>query len=75
MKEFRNGVRFYTKASVEIGFPEDDLCCHWCPFLTNDYKLNRERCGKTGEVLIAPLHGLGYFCPLKFEEENNGENV
>lgn len=71
MKDFRNGVRYYTKATAEIGFPEDDLVCHWCPFLTSDYKLNRERCGKTGEVLIAPLHELGYFCPLKFEERND----
>lgn len=68
MKDFRNGVRFYTKATVDIGFPEDDRCCHWCPFLQSDYKLNRERCGKTGEVLIAPLHEIGYFCPLQFEE-------
>ena len=69
MKDFRNGVSFYTKATVEIGFPEGDLCCHWCPFLTSDYKLDRERCGKTGEVLIAPKHEIGYYCPLQFEEQ------
>ncbi len=68
MKDFRNGVSYYTKAIVEIGFPEDDVCCHWCPFQTSDYKLDRERCGKTGEVLIAPKHEIGHFCPLKFEE-------
>lgn len=69
MKDFRNGVGFYTKATVEIGFPEDDVCCHWCPFLQADYKLDREKCGKTGEVLIAPKHEVGYMCPLKFNEE------
>ena len=70
MKEFRNGVSYYTWAKVEIGFPEDDVCCHWCPFLQHDYKLDRERCGKTGEVLIAPKHSIGFNCPLNFTEEN-----
>ena len=75
MKDFRNGVSWYSKATVEIGFPEDDRVCHWCPFLISDYKLNRERCGKTGEVLIAPKHEIGYYCPLVFMEENDGTNV
>jgi len=70
MKDFRNGVRFYTKATVEIGFPEEDVCCHWCPFLAADYKLDREACKKTGEILLAPKHAIGFNCPLKFDEEN-----
>ena len=74
MKDFSKGVSFYTKATVEIGFPENDVVCHWCPFLTSDYKLNRERCNKTGEVLIAPKDQIGYYCPLMFEskEEEDG---
>lgn len=71
MKEFHGGVSFYTKATVEIGFPEDDVCCHWCPFLRADYKLDREICGKTGEVLFAPKHDIGYYCPLRFEKKEN----
>lgn len=71
MKDFSRGVSFYTKASVEIGFPEDDVCCHWCPFLAADYKLDREMCKKTGEVLLAPKHQIGYYCPLKFKQEEN----
>ena len=71
MKDFRNGVSYYTKANVEIGFPEDDVCCHWCPMLMSDYKLGRERCGKTGEVLVAPLYEIGFYCPLKFEKEDS----
>lgn len=67
MKDFARGVGWYTKATVEVGFPEDDIVCHWCPFLTNDYKLDRARCNKTGEVLIAPKHQIGYYCPLRFE--------
>ena len=68
MKQFLNGVSYYTKATVEVGFPEDDVCCHWCPFLSHDYKLDRERCNKTGEVLVAPKHSIGFNCPLKFTE-------
>lgn len=69
MKQFSKGVSYYTKASVEIGFPEDDVCCHWCPFLASEYKLDREFCKKTGEILVAPTHDIGYYCPLKFKQE------
>ena len=70
MKVFKSGVSYYTTGTIEIHFPEDDVCCHWCPFLQHDYKLDRERCGKTGEVLIAPKHSIGFNCPLNFTEEN-----
>lgn len=71
MKDFSRGVSYYTKAAVEIGFPENDVCCHWCPFLAADYKLDREMCKKTGEVLLAPKHQIGYYCPLIFKQEEN----
>ena len=71
MREFRSGVRYYTKANVEIGFPEDDVCCHWCPFLASDYKLDREMCKRTGEILLAPKYSIGRFCPLNFVMEEN----
>ena len=72
MRSFSNGVSYYTKATVEIGFPENDVVCHWCPFLSSDYKLDRQRCNKTGEILTAPQHQIGYYCPLEFlaPEEN-----
>jgi hypothetical protein len=69
MKEFRNGVSYYTKATAVVGFPEDDVCCHWCPLMSRDPNL-RDVCGKTGEILLAPKHTIGFECPLKFE---NGE--
>jgi hypothetical protein len=68
MKEFRNGVGWYTKSTVQIGFPEDDVCCHWCPLMTRDPNL-RDVCGKTGEILLAPKHTIGMNCPLNFEKE------
>ena len=73
MKQFLNGVSYYTKATVEIGFPEDDLCCIWCPLMTRDPNL-RGICGKTGEILLAPKHTIGFNCPLKFtnKEKDDG---
>jgi hypothetical protein len=65
MKQFNNGVSYYTKATVEIGFPEDDVCCHWCPLMTRDPNL-RDVCSKTGEILLASKHMIGVDCPLKF---------
>lgn len=70
MKDFRNGVRYYTKAKVEIGFPEDDVNCYRCPLMTTDYGSKRERCSKTGELLVSPMHTIGFDCPLVFEKEN-----
>ena len=68
MKQFDKGVSYYTKAIAVIGFPENDLCCHWCPLMTRDPNL-RDVCGKTGEILLAPKHLIGVNCPLKFESE------
>ena len=68
MKQFPNGVSYYTKATAEIGFPEDDVCCQWCPLMTRDPNL-RDVCGKTGEILLAPKHTIGFQCPLNFENK------
>ena len=70
MKQFNNGVSYYTKATIEIGFPEDDVCCHWCQLMTRDPNL-RDVCSKTGEILLAPKHTIGVNCPLNFIKENN----
>lgn len=68
MKDFRNGVSYYTKATIEVGFPEDDVCCHWCPLMSRDPNL-RDICGRTGEILLAPKHIIGVNCPLRFENK------
>ena len=73
MKEFINGVRFYTKATVEISFPEEDVCCYRCPLMTVDYGSKRERCSRTGELLVNPRYDIGYDCPLKFENKENDD--
>ena len=68
MKSFDKGVSYYTKATAEIGFPEDDICCHWCPLMTRDPNL-RDICGKTGEILFAPKYTICNECPLNFNKE------
>lgn len=54
MKDFSRGVGYYTKGKVEIGFPEDDICCNWCPMMRIELKTERAYCGRTGEYLVAP---------------------
>lgn len=73
MKEFTNGVSYYTKAMAEICFPEDDVCCYRCPLMTVEYGSKRERCSRTGELLLAPKYTIGYDCPLKFENKENDD--
>lgn len=69
MKNFPNGVSYYTIATVDIGFPEDDIACVWCPLLGVELKSDRHYCRKTGEYLVAPKADIGYNCPLKFNKE------
>lgn len=67
MKDFSKGVSYYTKATAKVGFPENDIVCGWCPLLMKDYGLDRQRCGLTGEILLAPKFSIGNNCPLEFE--------
>lgn len=74
MREFRSGVSYYTKSTVEISFPEDDVCCYRCPLMGFDYnRTDREYCKKTGEFLPSPKHMVGFECPLKFENKENND--
>ena len=73
MKNFDRGVSYYTKATVEIFFPEDDLCCTRCPLMGIEMASSREYCRKTGEYLPAPRHIVGFQCPLVFYTQEEGE--
>lgn len=68
MKDFRGGVDYYTRRTLTVAFPEDDVVCHWCPLLSNDYKLGRARCLHTGEIIPAPGEMRGDRCPMTGEE-------
>lgn len=73
-KRFDNGVQYYTKGKceVEVFFPEDDIKCHWCPFLKHYDGMNRDKCSLTDEILIS-TEIIGYRCPLTIEENKTEE--
>ena len=69
MKDYPSGVSRYTVATVEIGFPYDNVCCDMCPLMET---YARKQCRRTGENLMDTIT-IGYYCPHKIEEdEENG---
>lgn len=73
MKNFSKGVSYYTKATVEVSFPEDDVCCARCPLMGIEMASSREYCRRTGEYLPAPRDIVGINCPLIFEAKEKEE--
>ena len=73
MKKFIEKVAYYTSGNVPIHFPEDDVCCHWCPLMGTESRTDREYCRRTGEYLTAPQHTIGSFCPIEFKKEEDHE--
>ncbi len=71
MKDFSKGVTYYTKATVEIGFPEDQVCCDFCPMLET---YARKQCRRTGEYLMDTKASVGFYCPLKLQGEVDTKN-
>ena len=69
-KTFNNGVGFYTEATMTVNFPEDDICCHWCPLLDREFADRDVRyvCKRTGEIVPAPSFMIGHSCPLVFQQ-------
>lgn len=68
----RSSVLWYTQATAKIYFPEDHVCCDFCPFMET---YARKQCRMTGEYLANTRDTIGYMCPLKFKprkEETNG---
>lgn len=70
MSRFESGVKYYTRASVEVFFPENRVCCEYCPLMET---YARKQCRRTGEYLV-DTRTIGYNCPLIFEdvEGNDG---
>lgn len=69
MKDFKNGVRYYTKGSIDIFFPENNVCCDLCPLLET---YARKQCRRTGEYLLDTRSTVGGYCPLVFHEQEEG---
>ena len=74
MKDFSRGVNYYTFGTVDIGFPEDDMVCHWCPLLGIEARLERPYCKKTGEILVNPKFSVGTNCPISFFKADEARN-
>ena len=64
MNGFRSGVSYYTKATMEVYFPENKIACMYCCALET---YARNQCRRTGEYLV-DTRTIGYDCPLKFED-------
>lgn len=73
MKDFRNGISYYTQGTVTINFPEDDICCQHCHLMGVELKSDRRYCRRTGEYLPGYLATIGLDCPIKFGGNDNGE--
>jgi hypothetical protein len=61
----------YIKADVEIFFPENRVCCRYCPLLET---YARAQCRRTGEYIV-DQDMIGHFCPLMIEKENDHETI
>ena len=68
-RRFEEGVRFYTRANVDIYFPENEVYCRLCPLFGTEYGTRRDYCKRTGEPIPEPDSMIGGYCPLKFDKE------
>lgn len=59
------GVTGYTSATVELFFPEGEVCCEYCPLLET---YARKQCRKTAEYIVDTRY-RGYWCPLVIQED------
>lgn len=65
------GCTKYDKTTVTIWFPKGHMCCDLCPLLET---YARRQCRRTGEYIL-DTRGVGYECPLRIEEEDNGAEI
>lgn len=70
-KRFENGVQWYTRGQVvlDIGFPENWVCCRFCPYVRSTQGGIRHECVLTGDVLY-DVDGRGDGCPIKELKED-----
>ncbi len=71
---FEKGVRYYTTGTLAVHFPEDKVCCGYCPLA---YRLDRDtsKCPFTGQLNFTPALSVQEGCPLKFEGGENEQRV
>lgn len=67
-----SGVTEYTEATVSIFFEKGHVACAYCPLLET---YSRNQCRRSGEYIIDTRYTVGRYCPLKFEEEEEIEQL
>lgn len=75
-KVFDKGVSYYTegKAEISIYFPENDVCCVWCPFCRSEAELRRFWCRLTNHMVYNPNYAeLPDFCPITISNNERKE--
>lgn len=64
-KPSSEGITSYTKATVDIFFPNENICCDLCPLMET---YARKQCRRTGEYLLDTRY-RGIWCPLNIKEK------
>ena len=77
MKTFESGVGWFTNATLEVHFPEDDICCAQCPFCKPEYignRVDRHWCkANRNNIIYADVFvERPADCPLKIERRQHG---
>ena len=71
-KQFEHGVKWFTRATVRIPFPEAYVSCRYCPCLRSDAAGAQHKCCLNGAVLYN-IDLLGEHCPIDYLEEDDHE--
>lgn len=71
MKTLRKGAEFYTvgRCTVEVNFPNGDICCWWCDFRDKITRLDKDYCIITKRTLYN-LDVCPSECPLIIDKKN-----
>ncbi len=74
MGRFDKGIGYYTTCNLnlDVSFPEDEVKCKWCPFITHYDSIDRDRCTLTSEILYSREY-IGQKCPLTIKEQQSEE--
>lgn len=78
MARFKNGVSYYTmaKAEIKMGFPEGQVCCHWCDFCKPEPALDRFRCMHSWRMIYDPFWmGLPEGCIWTIVNDFENKNI
>ena len=65
-----NACLSYEERWVNLFFTDDEVKCKYCPLLET---YARNQCRRTGEYILDVKYGVGRWCPLKFETNEQGE--